>query len=231
MERAHAAAGHAKSLEQTLESVDLLEVEVDFFDACEAHRGRQGRERCPARRRPLRARRRSRWRRASAAWTPSSCCKCSSTHSEWYRSVVFRRFGSRYRPAEHGRRPSVPRRTSTDRCRPVAAARGTSAAQNPSETLRFALYGERFAPSGLVRRSWATTARSELLVDVNLDGDRPPNDKSSHCTSRRRASPPKVPRFGPLWAPRARFSVNEPHIVAEVRFQAPHRPNPPAYGP
>ena len=28
MERAHAAAGHAKSLEQTLESVDLLEVEV-----------------------------------------------------------------------------------------------------------------------------------------------------------------------------------------------------------
>ena len=218
MERAHAAAGHAKSLEQTLASVDLLEVEVNFFDACEAHRGRQGRERCPARRRPLRARRQGRWRRASAAWTPISCCKCSSAHSGWYRLDAFRRAGSGHRPAEDARRRAVARRTSMDRCRPVAAARATSAAQNPPETPRFALYGERFAPSGLLRRSWATTARSELRIDANLHGDRPPNDKSSRCTSRRRASPPKVPRFGPFWAARARFSVNELHIVAEVRF-------------
>ena len=40
MERAHAAAGRAKSLDQVLWNVDMLGLEVDFFDACEAHRGR-----------------------------------------------------------------------------------------------------------------------------------------------------------------------------------------------
>ena len=190
MERAHVAVGHAKSLGQALERVelleervDLLEVGVDFSDACEVRRGRRGQGRRPASRRASPARRRSHRRRASAASTPTSCSKCSLPRSERYRLDAFRRAGRDHSLAKATRRRPVPQRTSTDRCGPAVAARATHVTRNPPKTPADPSLRNRRTARSASRSAPAATRPRTTIPTRPWVPPRPPTPKSANTSS------------------------------------------------